>query len=481
MNSTRRCYSISLLTCIGCFLVPDVEAQFSWRRTYGGFDANIGRSVQQTSDGGYIIAGSTGSFGGGGDTYVVKLDPDGLIVWSTLVGDGGVQTGVACREIDGGYMVSGTTSTGSFGGYDLLLAKVSIDGILLWERSYGTMGWEICGGLEVAADGFYLIGTTYISGDGDVLLIRTDLNGDTLWTRTFGGQYDDLGNGGAMTSNGDIVIAGGISNTALDRDAWIGKWTNNGALIWSTVFGGDSLDQFYDAVETSDGGFAASGMTESYSDVRQILLLKLNAAGSEIWHQAFGSFGDSEGREIQENSQSELVVASYNSYGNAGGRDMVLFKTAEEGDFLLGKNYGGLDNEEGFSLACTVDGGYIIVGTADGYGPGSRSIFVVKAGADGETQDDTVYEMFDDIGVFETYHPAFVIFPNPASTTCSITGSEQLRSVELFDTQGRLQRSWTFPIPTSLELQGLPDGLYTLMTIDDRGARQASPLMIQNQ
>ncbi|HNE80929.1 MAG TPA: T9SS type A sorting domain-containing protein [Flavobacteriales bacterium] len=476
--SAIRLLTTSALTV----LIADADAQITWRRTYGGFDTNRGMSVRVASDGGYVIAGSTGSFGAGGQAYVLKIDEMGLLQWTAVIGDNGVQSGMACRVLEDGYVLAGTTSTGVFGGYDVYVVRLDLNGQVLWEQSYGTTEWDLGKDIEVVDDGFVVVGTSYGSGSADALVLRIDADGEEVWRSSIGDIGEDEGNGVIVTSGGEFVVTGAMANVEDDdrTDAFVSKLSVNGDVQWTEIFGGDSADYFYSAVEMPDGGFACSGGTGSYSDVKQILLVKVDADGGQLWQEVFGSMGDSEAREIQLNLNGDLAMASYNSYNNAGGKDMVLFIATAAGSFMLGKNYGGIDDEDGFSIQCTADGGYILVGIAEGYGPGITSIYVVKAAANGETVDDTVYEMFDASAVEapEATQLPFILSPDPASSFTRLATRTPITSATLFDSQGRLVRTWSAPVPQELDLRGLAEGTYQFVAIGDDGRRMALPLMI---
>lgn len=479
-NSFRAviCWGISIF-----WLGIPCEAQTTWRRTYGGYGSDVGNSVRQTVDGGFIIAGSTGSFGQDGDAYVIKTDGDGLPQWTRTYGGDGVQTGVACRELPDGYAIAGTTSNGPQGGYDLYLIKTDLDGNPIWERTYGTTAWDICNDMKVTSSGFVLAGTSYIENVGDAFIVKVDFNGDTLWTRTLGGEYFDEALGVIVTSSDDIVVAGMTNTTIDDPDAFVAKVASDGSLIWSTSFGGDSIDYFHSVVETVDGGFACSGGTSSYSNVMQVFLVKVDANGDSVFQERYFDTEDSEGREIQVNSNGDFAIAAYNGHFNAGGKDMVLLLTSSTGNFILGKNYGGPDDEVGTSLQPLPDGGYIIIGTTEGYGPGLSAIYVVRSNQNGETLDDTVYEMLDNIGVGEigVEGPAVLLFPNPASTACKFTTTIEIDQVQIFDLQGRCMNSWERPIPEKLDLHGISPGSYRVVMTDVKRARVVLPLVVQGR
>ncbi len=465
---------------LACGLITTLQGQDTWRRTYGGFDSNIGRSVRQTSDGGFLLVGSTGSFGGGGgDIYVIKTDAAGTPIWSRTIGDAGVQTGVAGREVGDGYLIAGTTTTGAHGGYDMLLCKLDVDGGESWQLTYGTADWDLCADMEAGSAAAYLVGTSFGANGSSAVVYKVDLNGNPQWTASVDGPFDDAANGVSLLADEGVLVSGTKGISAGDQDALIMRFDGNGTELWSRTFGGPEEDRFYDAVELSNGRVVCSGGTRSYSDVLQILAVSVLADGSDDWQREFGSMGDSEGREIQVDLMGNLAIASFNSYANAGGRDMVLFKITAGGDFLLGKNYGGIDDEEGFSLDCISDGGYVLVGTAEGYGPGIRSIYVVRSNEQGETDDDTVYEMFDALVIRgEADASVGLIYPNPATTHATLRNGSNVREARLFDTAGRSVRAWPDGNGPDFDLSGIPAGVYRLTAILSDHSRFSAPLLI---
>jgi len=204
---------LSLVALILIGSVSIVSAQTSWWRTYGGTGSDYGYSVQQTLDGGYIVAGSTGSFGaGGGDFYLIKTDASGDALWTRIYGGTGYDYGYSVQQtLDGGYIIAGYTQSSGAGSYDVYLIKTSASGDTLWTRTYG--GADGDGGFSVqqtSDTGYIITGYTYSFGaeSTDVYLIKTDASGDTLWTRTYGGTGYDYGRSVRQTLDGGYIIAG---------------------------------------------------------------------------------------------------------------------------------------------------------------------------------------------------------------------------------------------------------------------------------
>jgi len=179
-----------------------------WTRTYGGTAGDCGRSVQQTSDGGYIIAGSTSSFGAGGsDVYLVKTGSSGDALWTRSYGGSGDDYGFSVQQTsDGGYIIAGVTGSFGAGGYDVYLLKTDSSGDTLWTGTYGGNCYDYGRSVEQTSEGGYVIaGYTYLYGPADVYLLKTNSSGETLWIRSYGGSRDDYGFSVQQTSDGGYI------------------------------------------------------------------------------------------------------------------------------------------------------------------------------------------------------------------------------------------------------------------------------------
>jgi len=200
-----------------------------WTRTYGGSHSDWGHSVQQTSDGGYVIAGWTLSFGAGRfDVYLVKTDSSGDSLWARTYGRSRSDYGYSVQQTsDGGYIIAGYTESFGPGGYDVWLLKADSSGHLLRTRTYGGSRTDCGYSVQQTSDGGYVIAGWTLSfgaGRGDVYLLKTDSSGDTLWTRTYGGSSDDIGYSVQQTADGGYIVAGRTrSFGAGDGDVYLIK------------------------------------------------------------------------------------------------------------------------------------------------------------------------------------------------------------------------------------------------------------------
>lgn len=345
-------------------------------------------------------------------------------------------------------------------------------GDVLWQKDYGTGDWDLCADVEFVGDGFVIAGTTYGegAGGGDAYVVRTNMSGDTLWSRTYGTPYEDEGMGVDVSDDGVILLSGSVGGGEALADAFVAAFTSQGQLLWDERYGGDSLDFISGVAEKPGVGFVCAGSTRSFGDVLQAWVVGIDADGVQQWEQHYGSVADTRMERITARADGGFAMVGYNSAFNAGGKDMFLILTDALGGFQLGKNYGGPNDEIGHALRLTQDGGYIMCGTSDTYGPGVLACYVVRAGADGETEDDTVYEVFDPLSLEEGPSVRLPIHPNPTSGVLHIPARSSAGRWSLIDASGRTQAEQPYVFGTTRLDADVPSGIYLLRMVGNDGS-----------
>jgi hypothetical protein len=268
------------------FLIKtDANGNISWAKTYGGTEYDRASSVQQTSDGGYIVAGYTFSFGAGSDVFLIKTDANGNISWAKTYGGTDWDWASSVQQTsDGGYIMAGYT--GSFGaGGDILLIKTDANGNIIWAKTYGGTSYDEAYSVQQTSDGGYILAgetRSFGAGDYDIFLIKTDANGNIIWAKTYGGTSYDYAYSVQQTSDGGYIMAGETNSFGAGfYDAFLVKTDANGNIIWAKTYGGTYGDRAYSVQQTSDGGYIVAGWTESFSAGSvDIFLIKTDASGN---------------------------------------------------------------------------------------------------------------------------------------------------------------------------------------------------------
>ena len=313
------------------------SGQIGWIKTYGS-GGDVGFSVQQTEDGGYIIAGITWSFGADyEDVYLIKTDAYGNVEWTKTYGGSYNDWGYSVQQTeDGGYIIAGTT------------------------ESFGA--------------GYY-----------DVYLIKTDAYGNAEWTKTYGGSDDDWGWSAQQTEDGGYIIAGRTwSFGAGASDVCLTKTDAYGNVEWTKTYGGSDQDGGESVQQTEDGGYIIAGWTKSFgAGEADVYLIKTDAYGNVEWTKTYGGSGDDSGCSVQQTSDGGYIIAGGTESFGAGEADVYLIKTDAYGNVEWTKTYGGSDDDWGRSVQQTSDGGYIIAGGTESFGAGGYYVYLIKTDAYG--------------------------------------------------------------------------------------------------
>ncbi|MBU0520260.1 T9SS type A sorting domain-containing protein [bacterium] len=432
------------LFCMVCSLLEIAFAQPDtlWTQTFGGSLDDCGRSVQQTTDGGYIIVGSTDSFGTGynSDVYLIKTDGLGNERWSRTYGGDNSDYGYCVQQItDGGYIITGMTQIGgSYWGPDVYLVKTDVLGNELWYRTFGGTDADWGYSVQQTFDGGYIIvGHTesFGAGNEDIYLIKTNYLGAEDWSHTFGGSGYDRGFSVQQTADSGFVFTGEYYDYNFNRFyvrlIKVNRW---GAEVWSRSFGGGFNQGGYCVQQTTDGGFIVAGYISPYSPGYQnIYLIKTDESGDDLWSQVIGESSCDEGYSVQQTSDGGYIIAGSTVSNN--NNNVYLVKTDGSGNELWSQMFGGSDHERGYSVQQTEDGGYIVAGVTTSLGAGNEDVYLIRVDSEG-----TIVEEPDPGNRVPLSCSYLSIAPNPFNPTTAI--SYQLSAVShvnlsVYDVSGR--------------------------------------------
>jgi len=353
-----------------------------WKQTFGGKETDIGYTLDQTEDNGYIIIGTTESKGAGNeDIWLIKTTNDGTLQWDKTFGGKNGDIGYAVKQTqDNGFILTGYTWTESEGKSDLWLIKTDSLGNEEWNTTIGGNESDIGYDVEQTADGgFIIVGSTASEGKGneDVYLVKTDNEGIVEWTNTFGGSISDVGRSIVQTTDGNYVIVGHTNSYGSGWfDLWMIKTDSEGTKLWDKSFGGGEDDVGWSIQQTNDGGFICTGYTKSFSAQNQdIWLLKTDNDGNEEWSKLFGKSHQDRGYDVKQTADNGyVIIGSVHVIDD----DLWIIKTDENGKEKWNKSFGKTETDIGRSVAQTAEGGFICTGWTRSYGAGESDVWLIK-------------------------------------------------------------------------------------------------------
>lgn len=260
-----------------------------WDKTFGGSGNDNASSIQQTTDGGYIVAGQINCSNGGVgcDVWVFKLDSIGNLIWDRTFGGSDYDSANSIQQTtDGGYIVAGSTISKGAGEHDVWVLKLDSSGYLEWDKTFGEGEIDQGTSIQQTTDGGYIVaGWSNLkdTGNNNTLILKLDSNGNLIWDKTFGGSDDwNLAFEIHQTINvGYIVVGKTVSKSTGNEDAWIFKLDSNGNLEWDKTFGGEYGDHAHSIQQTTDGGYiVAAGTNSKGAGDWDAWVLKLDSNGN---------------------------------------------------------------------------------------------------------------------------------------------------------------------------------------------------------
>lgn len=434
---------MSVACCLGSAIPESSRAQITFEKTYGGALADVARTVRQTPDGGYMVAGWTWSFGVAlSDVYLVRTDSLGNTLWDTTYGGGSYDAAYSLEPTsDGGYIMAGYTRSSGAGLSDVYLIKIDSLGGLLWDTTYGGDSTDVGHSVQQTLDGGYIVaGETRSFGAGlsDVYLIKTDSVGNVLWDSTYGGSLDDVGYSVKQTPDGGYIVGGNTSSFAVNGDIYCIKTDPLGNTVWDTTYGGGSYDEGHSVGLTSDGGYVVAGRSFSFgAGLGDVYLVKIDTLGDILWDTTYGGDSSDIGYSVQQTPDQGYIITGYTLSFGGGSFDLYLVKTDSTGTTLWETTYGDTADDRGRCVVQTMDGGYAVTGYTRSFGAGVNDFYLIKTDANGmgiEQKESTFNIQRSRVQLSQNV-------PNPFRGLTTISYRLPTRAhvtLEIFDIAGRL-------------------------------------------
>jgi hypothetical protein len=381
------------------------QPTIQWQKSFGGSGGDYAISIQQTIDGGYVVAGLSNSNDsdvsgnhGSNDYWVVKLNNTGTIEWQKSLGGTDVDEAASIQQTnDGGYIIAGSSNSidgdvsGNHGNYDYWMVKLSSLGTIEWQKSLGGTYNDQAQSIQQTIDGGYIVAGYSYSNDGDVSgnhgahdywVVKLNNTGTLDWQKSLGGTGSDQAASIQQTIDGGYIIAGRSTSNDFDvsgnhggQDYWVVKLTNIGTIEWQKSLGGTDADFAFSVQQSADGGYIVAGY--SYSNDGDVSvnyggydywMVKLSSLGSLEWQISLGGWTEDGAHSIIQTNDGGYIIAgkSFSNYGivsgNHGYSDYWVVKLTNLGSFDWQKSLGGTGYESARSIQQTNDGGYIVSG-----------------------------------------------------------------------------------------------------------------------
>ncbi len=402
--------SILLSSIFYIFYLCPAMAQapsIQWQKCFGGTESDQAATILQTNDGGYIVVNTTLSDNGnvsgnhgGSDIWVLKLKSAGELEWQKCIG--GSQAEVAhdiLQTSDGGYLIAGSTQSnegdvsGNHGASDAWIVKLNTAGIIEWQKTFGGTDDDNALAIRQTSDGgFIMIGDTRSNdgdvsgnhGGADVWLVKLASTGNLQWQKCLGGTEDDFGTAVLQSEDDGFILSGNVLSNDNDvsgnhgnSDIWVVKLNKAGVLEWQKCLGGKAADNAGSICKSEDGGYILAGSTKSANgDVSNNhgasdgWIVKLNKTGVIQWQQCFGGSVNDVFHSITPAMDGGYIVAGFtfskdgDVKGNHGNNDIWLIKINENGQLQWQQCLGGSGNDYNNpgTVQPTSDGGYVMAG-----------------------------------------------------------------------------------------------------------------------
>ena len=364
-----------------------------WSNVYGGMSNDYCYHAIQTQDGGYALVGAFESYPDdlSHQFCLVKTDAQGEEEWMQTWGGQGFEVAWAVTQTtDRGFLVVGYTNTDVFGS-DGWVVKTDSEGELEWSQNYGDGSVGIFRMIKVINDSAYIIagyGNTADNNSQDCWLVKIDDEGEVIWSHTYGGDSREWCQDVDRTRDGGFVLSGiTISFGAGGSDAYVIKVDEDGDEEWSRTYGTERDEGLVEIVQMPDGGyvFAGSAILPGDDENRDMYVVRVDSSGEEIWTHTYGGRRDDNCYALTLTPDGGIILAGKSDTEGRNYLDFYIVRFNFQGEVLWQRTFGGRGIEECNSIIRTPDGSYALGGHTDYFrreGVRNRSFWLVKTGPD---------------------------------------------------------------------------------------------------
>jgi len=471
--------------CFSLYAFAQLDSAYIY--TYGGNNDDYARQIISTNDSGYIVVGTTSSFGVAlTDIYIIKTDRNAVRQWSHIYGSPGIDWGYAIRETyDNGYIVTGYTNQNNGSGYDIYLLKIDSAGNVEWTKTIGGNDWDFGYGIELTPDsGFIIIGKSYSfsNGGSDAYIVKTNSTGDVMWQKNYGGTNDESANGIIRDRDNNFAIVGETSSYGFgDHDIWMLKINLNGDTLWTKTYGTTLFDAGYAIDTTLDGNYITNGTSNGFStdSSTDMILIKTTSSGTWKFTRIHGeNLHTEDGRIVKQFPNGNIFDGGTTDAYGVGKTAFYMLRNDSAGNFINGCAFGGTDYEEGYSVAVGKDNQVVFAGISNSYGCGLFDVYLIRIDTFTIVNDYilSIHEFCDStIGVPETIAAGnnISVYPNPATKIAYINLTNKaapsaLYTLAVTDLAGReIMTLEKVKFPAAISLENLQSGIYFVEILQD--------------
>jgi len=388
--------TLAILMSVGAVAAQDSGAE-EFNETFDRDSFDAWESIAETSDGGYALAGNTGQITAAtDDAWLIKTDGNGNTeINKTYGGPETDQVRSVVQTSDGGYALAGRTESFASNGFDAWLIKTDENGNEQFNKTFDREDGDEANSVLQTSDGYALAGTTQSlgSGVGDAWLIETDANGNEQFDKTYGGSGFEAWESIAETSDGGYALAGRTESFGSGgSDAWLVETDGNGNEQFNETYGGSAFETARSVVRNMDGGYTFGGETHSFGPgISSAWLVETDGNGNEQFNKTYGGSAFETARSVVRNMDGGYTFGGETHSFGPGISSAWLVETDGNGNEQFNRTYGGADVDEARSVAEASNGGYALAGFTASLGSGDFDAWLIETDGSGNEEFNQTY------------------------------------------------------------------------------------------